>query len=73
MIEKFKEFIHPSTRYKKELSPELEQLLKEEAIEAEIQSAVDAALEEGFVITREEAISFLIQMEKQDKDSSPQK
>lgn len=61
-----------TSEVKKELSPALEQLLKEEAVEAEIQSAIDAALEEGFTITREEAISFLIQMTQQE-DSSPQK
>lgn len=58
---------------KKELSSEMENLLAEEAVEAEIQSAIDAASEEGFMITRDEAISYLIQMHQQDANSTPQK
>lgn len=43
----------------KDISPEMRQLLEEEAIEAEIEGAMDAALEEGYFITREEAIKIL--------------
>lgn len=41
------------------LSPEMEELLNQEAREAEIQAAIDAAYEEGLIISREEAIQIL--------------
>lgn len=41
------------------LSPAIRQVLETEASEAEIQTAIDAAREEGLRITREEAIEIL--------------
>lgn len=43
------------------LSPEMQQLLEEESIEAEIRAAIDAAAEEGIYISRQEAIETLNQ------------
>lgn len=51
------------------LSPELQKILEEQAFEAEIQAAIDAAAEEGFPITREEAIKIL---HKKFAEDSPQ-
>lgn len=42
------------------LSEGLRQLLDEEAAEAEIEAAMDAALEEGMIVSREEAIKILL-------------
>lgn len=47
-----------------ELSPELRAILEDESREAEIQAAVDAASEEGFIITREEAAKVLLEKQK---------
>lgn len=41
------------------ISPEMRQILAEEIIESEIDAAMDAAAEEGIVITREAAIEML--------------
>lgn len=54
-----------------EISPELRKLFQEEAVEAEIQAAIDAALEEGIIITREEAIKIL--KSPKDNQKFPQK
>lgn len=51
-----------------DLSPELHQILLEEAIEGEIEAAVDAALEEGHLITRDEAIDLLRARNKERKN-----
>lgn len=45
-----------------QLSPELRGVLEEEAAEADIQLAIDAAAEEGIVITREKAIEIWRQL-----------
>lgn len=42
-----------------DLSPEVRAVLEEEANEAEIQAAIDAAAEEGRTISREEAVQIL--------------
>lgn len=42
-----------------ELSPEIRAVLEEEAHEAEIQAAIDAAAEEGRIISRKEALRIL--------------
>lgn len=54
-----------------DLSPELRQLLEEEAIEGEIEAAVDAGLEQGLIITREETIRILHEREIQKKQKRP--
>lgn len=56
------------------ISDELKKLLEEEAQEAEIQSAIDAAAEEGLTITREETIDILRPKETDNKgpNGSPQ-
>lgn len=54
------------------LSSEMLELLKEEALEAEILAAIDAAAEEGILITRDEAISYLIQETKQNTEDNAQ-
>ena len=50
---------HQITENNGDISPELRQLLEEEAIGAEIEAAVDAGLEQGMIITREDAIRIL--------------
>lgn len=54
---------------KKQLSPEVRRLLEEEMIEAEIRSAVDHAREEGFMISREEAVRILLGQTKSTDES----
>ena len=49
-----------------ELSPELRAILEDESNEAEIQAAIDAAAEEGIIVTREEAAKALL--EKQNSE-----
>lgn len=55
-----------------ELSPELQGFLENEAREAEIQAAIDAAAEEGIDISREEAAKVLLNEKKDTDSSSPQ-
>lgn len=55
------------------LSPEMQQVLQEEAIEAEILAAMDAAAEEGMHITREDAIDALLSKEKNPPPEYPAK
>ncbi len=52
----------PKYRYprKRELSPQMRILLEEEIVEAEVQTAIDHAAEEGENITREQAIEILL-------------
>lgn len=47
-----------------ELSLELRAILEDESREAEIQAAIDAALEEGFIITRKEVAKALLEKQK---------
>lgn len=42
-----------------QLSPEVRKILEEEAKEAEVKAAIDAAAEEGMIVTREEAKKIL--------------
>lgn len=61
----------PKHLRKRELSPEMRQLLEEEIIEAEIQTAIDAASEEGYSVTREQAIKILLEQDlKEDSITS---
>ena len=53
------------------LSPEMEQLLKDESAEAEVAAAVDAAAEEGMIITREEAVKIMV-AKRQELSDNPQ-
>lgn len=54
-----------------QLSPEMRKLLEEEAAEAEIETAIDAALEEGIMISREEAIKILFHKQSEPAKSEP--
>lgn len=54
-----------------QLSPEMRRLLEEEAAEAEIETAIDAALEEGIIISREEAIEILFRKQSKPTESEP--
>lgn len=53
-----------------ELSPEIIQILEDEAKEAEIQAAIDAAAEEGIIVSREEAARILL--ERQQAENQPE-
>lgn len=53
-----------------DLSPEIRELLIEEAAEAEIEAAIDAVFEEeGVIISREEAIELLRRKTKEENQS----
>ena len=53
-----------------DLSMEFRQLLAEEAAEAEINDAISAALEEGMIVSREEAIGILLSKQRSTIDST---
>lgn len=48
-----------------DLSPELRHLLEDELKKAELEAAIDAALEEGIATTREEVARMLLEKQRQ--------
>ena len=54
-----------------DLSPGLRRLLENEGVQAEVDAALDAALEEGILITRKEAKDIL--HDKKDEQQPPKK
>ena len=51
------------------LSEKMLAILNEEIMEAEVESAIDAAAEEGFIITREQALRILSGKSHGEKDN----